>query len=111
MIKYNKLYFFLNPLYSAMTSSFFFFQIGSAKLTNAEAEDFYAEHKGKSFFPNLIKFMTSGSIVAAVLEKHGAIKQVYIFLNTMNSFRDFYFLSFWVGGHATLVENQDGANQ
>lgn len=30
-------------------------------LTRAEAETFYAEHKGKVFFERLITFMTSGT--------------------------------------------------
>jgi len=33
------------------------------------AEEFYAEHKGKSFYPGLVEFMTSGPIVALVLAK------------------------------------------
>ena len=42
-------------------------------LTNKEAEDFYAEHKGKDFFPGLIEFMTSGSIYAMIIEKNDCI--------------------------------------
>lgn len=38
------------------------------------AEEFYAEHKGKSFYPGLVEFMTSGPIVALVLAKADAIK-------------------------------------
>ncbi|QYN44015.1 nucleoside-diphosphate kinase [Gilliamella sp. ESL0441] len=45
------------------------------KLTREQAEGFYAEHKGKSFFDNLIKFMISGPIVVQVLEGENAIKR------------------------------------
>lgn len=45
------------------------------KLTRDQAEGFYAEHKGKSFFDNLIKFMISGPIVVQVLEGENAIKR------------------------------------
>ncbi|CAK9179857.1 unnamed protein product [Ilex paraguariensis] len=34
---------------------------------------FYAEHSSKSFFPSLVKYMTSGSILIMVLEKVNAV--------------------------------------
>lgn len=45
------------------------------KLTEKQAEDFYAVHKGKPFFPALVKYMSSGPIVAIVLEKPNAVSQ------------------------------------
>ncbi|HBS87180.1 MAG: nucleoside-diphosphate kinase [Bacteroidetes bacterium GWF2_38_335] len=42
-------------------------------LTRNEAEKFYAVHKDKHFFNELIDFMTSGPIVAAILEKDNAV--------------------------------------
>ncbi|MBP8849975.1 MAG: nucleoside-diphosphate kinase, partial [Breznakibacter sp.] len=45
----------------------------SVKLDKEEAEDFYAEHVGKPFFEGLVEFMSSGPIVAAVLQKENAI--------------------------------------
>jgi len=44
------------------------------QLTREQAETFYAEHKGKSFFENLVQHTISGPIVVAMLEKHNAIK-------------------------------------
>merc|ERR1719333_724890 len=44
------------------------------KLDKGRAEAFYAEHKGKGFFGELVEFMTSGSIVAMKLERENAIK-------------------------------------
>jgi nucleoside diphosphate kinase len=44
------------------------------KLNKERAESFYAEHKGKGFFGELVEFMTSGSIVAMKLERENAIK-------------------------------------
>jgi nucleoside-diphosphate kinase len=41
--------------------------------SRAQAEKFYAEHKGKPFFKGLCEFMTSGPIVVQVLEGDGAI--------------------------------------
>ena len=37
------------------------------------AKTFYAIHEGKSFYDKLIKYMTSGSVVALVLEKEDAV--------------------------------------
>jgi nucleoside-diphosphate kinase len=41
--------------------------------TKAQAEAFYAEHKARGFFGELVAFMTSGPIVLQVLEGEGAI--------------------------------------
>ena len=42
-------------------------------LSEDEAEGFYIEHKGKPFFEDLIKFMTSGPIQVQILEGENAI--------------------------------------
>ena len=42
-------------------------------LTKAQAEGFYAVHKGKSFFEELTTFMSSGPCVPVALEKDDAI--------------------------------------
>lgn len=49
--------------------------IKKLKLTKDQAENFYAEHKGKPFFNGLVKFMTSGSVIIMVLSKDDAILQ------------------------------------
>ena len=43
------------------------------RLTRSKAENFYAIHKEKPFFKNLVKFMTSGPILVLVLEGENAI--------------------------------------
>lgn len=43
------------------------------RLSPEQAEGFYAEHKGKSFFDNLVQFMSSAPIVVQVLEADDAI--------------------------------------
>ena len=48
--------------------------IRSTKLTKEEAETFYEMHRGKEFFNSLCEFMSSGSIIALLLEKENAIK-------------------------------------
>lgn len=42
-------------------------------LTQAEAEGFYAEHKGREFYEPLVAYMISGPIVVQVLEGEDAI--------------------------------------
>jgi nucleoside-diphosphate kinase len=46
------------------------------RLARSEAEGFYQVHQGKPFFSALTQFMSSGPIVAMVLEGAGAIAQV-----------------------------------
>jgi nucleoside-diphosphate kinase len=42
-------------------------------LSNGEAEGFYAVHRERPFFKDLVKFMTSGPVMVQVLEGAGAI--------------------------------------
>jgi len=43
------------------------------RLSRAEAEGFYAVHKARPFFNDLVAFMTSGPVVLMVLEGEGAV--------------------------------------
>ena len=43
------------------------------KITRSLAQQHYAEHKGKPFFGELVDFITSGPLVAMVLEGHEAV--------------------------------------
>jgi nucleoside-diphosphate kinase len=44
------------------------------KLTPEKAGEFYAVHKARPFYGDLVAFMSSGPIVAAVLEKDNAVE-------------------------------------
>jgi nucleoside-diphosphate kinase len=44
-------------------------------LTKGEAERFYEVHKERPFYNDLVKFMTSGPIVVAVLVKENAVAE------------------------------------
>ena len=46
-----------------------------AHLSRSEAEGFYAVHKGRPFFNDLVEFMISGPVVLQVLEGDGAIQK------------------------------------
>ena len=53
------------------------FEIKAMKLTRLgeyEAKRFYYIHEGKEFFERLIKFITSGPLVALILEKENAVE-------------------------------------
>ena len=43
-------------------------------LSQTQAEGFYAEHKERPFFKDLVAFMTSGPVVVQVLEGENAVK-------------------------------------
>jgi len=43
------------------------------KLTSTQAGLFYAVHKERKFYGELVEFMSSGPIVAAILEKDNAV--------------------------------------
>lgn len=45
------------------------------RLSKEQASAFYAAHKERSFYPELVTFMSSGAIVALVLEGDNAIQK------------------------------------
>ena len=45
------------------------------KLSKEKAGEFYAVHKKRPFYRELVKFMSSGPIVAAILEKDNAVEE------------------------------------
>ena len=52
------------------------FKIVAMKMTKLSAEkagEFYAIHRERPFYRELVEFMSSGPIVAAILEKDGAV--------------------------------------
>ena len=63
------------------------FKIISLKLTQltvADAEKFYAIHAERSFFGELVEFMSSGPIVAAILEKENAVADFRTLIGATN---------------------------
>jgi len=44
------------------------------RLSKESAEAFYAVHKDRPFFGELVEYITSGPIVAAILEKNNAVE-------------------------------------
>jgi nucleoside-diphosphate kinase len=63
------------------------FSIKALKLTQLtlnDAEAFYAVHKERPFFGELVAFMTRGPIVAAVLEKENAVSDFRTLIGSTN---------------------------
>ncbi|MAD97366.1 MAG: nucleoside-diphosphate kinase [Flavobacteriaceae bacterium] len=54
------------------------------QMTTADAETFYAIHKERPFFGELVEFMTRGPIVAAVLEKENAVEDFRTLIGATN---------------------------
>lgn len=54
------------------------------QLSKASAERFYAVHKERGFFGELVEFMTSGPIVAAILEKENAVADFRTLIGATN---------------------------
>ena len=44
------------------------------KLSESDAQSFYEVHKERPFYNDLVKFMSSGPIVVAILEKENAVE-------------------------------------
>jgi nucleoside-diphosphate kinase len=63
------------------------FKIKALKLTQLtlnDAEAFYAVHKERPFFGELVAFMTRGPIVAALLEKENAVSDFRTLIGATN---------------------------
>jgi len=54
------------------------------KLSKEQAAAFYAVHEGKPFYEKLIGFMSSGPIVAAILEKENAVEDYRTLIGATN---------------------------
>ncbi len=54
------------------------------KLSKEQAAMFYTVHKGKPFYEKLVNFMSSGPIVAAILEKENAVEDYRSLIGATN---------------------------
>ena len=54
------------------------------QLSKRDAEKFYAIHKERPFFGELVAFMTRGPIVAAILQKENAVEDFRSFIGATN---------------------------
>ncbi|QTN39378.1 nucleoside-diphosphate kinase [Cryomorphaceae bacterium] len=54
------------------------------QLSRRDAEQFYAIHSERPFFGELVEYMTSGHIVAAILEKDNAVEDFRTLIGATN---------------------------
>ncbi len=54
------------------------------QMTKRDAESFYAIHKERPFFGELVEFMTRGPIIAAILEKDNAVEDFRALIGATN---------------------------
>ncbi len=54
------------------------------KLTKEQASKFYAVHSERPFFNSLVNFMTSGPIIAAIMEKDNAVEAWRTYIGSTN---------------------------
>ena len=66
------------------TAGFVIRGLKMTQISQSEAEAFYSVHKERPFFRELVTFMTSGPIVAAVLEKENAVADFRALIGSTN---------------------------
>lgn len=54
------------------------------RMTKAQAEEFYAVHKGRPFYEELTTFMSSGPVMPLVLEKEHAVDEFRTLIGATN---------------------------
>jgi len=54
--------------------------IRALRLRKEQAEGFYEVHRGKPFFDDLVRYMTSGMVVPMALKKQGAVRGLREFI-------------------------------
>ena len=54
-------------------------------LTRRQAEEFYAVHRERPFYGELVEFMTSGAVVPTVLERDNAVASLRAFIGETDS--------------------------
>jgi len=76
---------FIGPILDKITSAGFkIVALRMTQMTEVEAKDFYAVHEGKPFYEELVTFMSSGAIVAAILEKNNAVEDFRTLIGSTN---------------------------
>ena len=75
----------IGPILNMVTNAGFkITAIKLTKLSTKQAEEFYAIHRSKPFYESLVDFMSSGPIVAAILEKENAVEDYRSLIGATN---------------------------
>ena len=76
---------FIGPIIEKITAAGFkIIAMKMVRLSRADAKDFYAIHKDKPFFDELVEFMVRGPIVVAILEKENAVEDFRTLIGATN---------------------------
>ena len=76
---------FIGPILDKITSAGFkIIALRMTQMTVGEAEEFYSVHKERPFYQELVNFMSSGAIVAAILEKDNAVEDFRTLIGSTN---------------------------
>ena len=73
-----------NILEKATSSGFKIKALKLTQLTQQDAEHFYLVHNERTFYRELVEFMTRGPIVAAILEKENAVNDFRTLIGATN---------------------------
>ena len=65
-------------------AGFKFVALKKTQMSKRDAETFYAIHKERPFFSELVTFMTRGPIIAAILEKENAVDDFRALIGATN---------------------------
>ena len=75
----------IGPILEKITASgFSIVAMKLTQLTISDAQAFYAIHKDRPLFEDLVRYMTSGPIVAAILEKDNAVEDFRTLIGATN---------------------------
>jgi nucleoside-diphosphate kinase len=73
-----------NVINDILTGGFKIIAMKYLQLTKEQAENFYGIHRERPFFNDLVAFMISGPIVAAILEKENAVEDFRTLIGATN---------------------------
>lgn len=76
---------YIGPILEKITGAGFkIIAMKYTQLSRRDAEQFYAIHRERPFFDELVSFMTRGPIVAAILEKDNAVEDFRALIGATN---------------------------
>ncbi len=76
---------YIGPILEKITGAGFkIIAMKYTQLSRRDAEEFYAIHRERPFFEELVSFMTRGPIVAAILEKENAVEDFRALIGATN---------------------------
>ncbi len=66
------------------TAGFHILAMRMLRLKENEAQEFYAVHRARPFYNDLVKYMSEGKIIALVLEKENCVEDFRKFIGATN---------------------------